>query len=189
MSRLIDTKIDNFAKYLQQKNQLEQLDYIKMRLGIQIFINNFAKTIIVYGVSILFQMFFYTLTIHLSFLLIRIFAHGAHAKSSFICYIQSLLLFVLLPAVIGYYQVSSIILYPLAIIGFVILATYAPSATKKQPIPERLKKGKKIKTIIATALLLFLSLFFEIPYQQFILLGIIIVASFQLPIILIKEDV
>ncbi|USC87078.1 accessory regulator AgrB, partial [Staphylococcus xylosus] len=27
---------------------------------------------------------------------------------------------------------------------------YAPSATKKQPIPQRLRKGKKIKAICVT---------------------------------------
>lgn len=189
MLKVIDNKIDNLASYLQQKNNLEHLDYLKMRLGIQIFINNLSKTIVIYGISILCHLFFYTLVTHLSFLLIRIFAHGAHAKSSLICYAQSLILFVLLPYLVGYYQVSSIWLYPLAIIAFVILAIFAPSATKKQPIPERLKKNKKIKTIIVSIVLLILSLFFNAPYQQLILLGIIIVSSFQLPILLFKEDV
>ncbi|MBO3066510.1 accessory gene regulator AgrB [Staphylococcus shinii] len=189
MSKLIDTKIDNFAKSLQLRNNLDHIEYLKMRLGMQVVVNNFFKTTVIYGVSILCHLFLYTLTVHLSFLLIRVSAHGAHATSSLFCYIQSLVIFVLLPAIIGYYQVSSVLLYPLAIIGFIILATFAPTATKKQPIPERLKKSKKIKTIISTALLLLLSLFFETPYQQFILIGIVIVSCYQLPTILLKEDV
>lgn len=189
MGKMIDNKIDRIARNLQQKNNLEHIDYLKIRVGLQIFINNLSKTIIIYGVSLLCHMFLYTLIVHLSFLFIRIFAHGAHAKSSIVCYAQSLVLFVLLPAIVGYYQVSSIYLYPLAIIGFCILAIFAPRGTKKQPIPERLKKNKKVKTIVVSSLLLIISMFISTPYQQFILLGIIIVSTFQLPTLLFKEDV
>ena len=55
--------------------------------------------------------------------------------------------FVLLPWFIGYIEMSPIIMYILAIMGFIILVIYAPAETKKQPIPERLRKGKKIKQL------------------------------------------
>lgn len=189
MLKSIDSKIDRFAKYLQQRNNLEHIDYLKMRLGMQVFVGNVTKTIITYGVSILCHLFFYTLTVHLSYFLIRQYAHGAHAKSSFACHVQNLLLFVLLPWLIGYMKVSSLIMYPLAIIGFIILMIYAPAATKKQPIPQRLVKGKKLKTVIVTLLLLVISMFFSEPYQQLVLLGIILIAIAQLPIFFPKEDV
>ncbi|HLR18645.1 MAG TPA: accessory gene regulator AgrB [Staphylococcus sp.] len=189
MLKSIDSKIDNFAKYLQQRNNLEHIDYLKMRLGMQVFIGNLTKTIVTYGVSILCHLFLYTLTVHLSYFLIRHFAHGAHAKSSILCHVQNLLLFVLLPWLIGYMEVSSLVMNPLAIIGFMVLLKYAPVATKKQPIPQRLIKGKKIKTIIVTLLLVVTSMFFSEPYQQLILLGIILIAIAQLPIFFPKEDV
>lgn len=189
MLKSIDSKIDNFAKYLQQRNNLEHIDYLKMRLGMQVFIGNLTKTIVTYGVSILCHLFLYTLTVHLSYFLIRHFAHGAHAKSSILCHVQNLLLFVLLPWLIGYMEVPSLVMYPLAIIGFMVLLKYAPVATKKQPIPQRLIKGKKIKTIIVTLLLVVTSMFFSEPYQQLILLGIILIAIAQLPIFFPKEDV
>ena len=97
MSKLIDTKIDNFAKSLQLRNNLDHIEYLKMRLGMQVVVNNFFKTTVIYGVSILCHLFLYTLTVHLSFLLIRVSAHGAHATSSLFCYIQSLVIFVLFP--------------------------------------------------------------------------------------------
>lgn len=188
MSRLIDTKIDNFAKSLQLRNNLDHIEYLKMRLGMQVVVNNFFKAIGIYGVSILCHMFLYTLTVHLSFFIIRHFAHGAHAKNSLACYIESLIYFVLLPWIVGYIQVSPLIMYPLALIGLIIISICAPSATKKQPIPQRLRKGKKIKAICITLILLLISLFLNEPYQQLMLLGIIIISTLQFRIFFPKED-
>lgn len=188
MSKFIDTKIDNFAKSLQLRNNLDHIEYLKMRLGMQVVLSNLFKTIVIYGISILCHMFLYTLTVHLSFFIIRHFAHGAHAKNSLACYLESLVYFVLLPWIVGYIQVSSLIMYPLALIGLIIISIYAPSATKKQPIPQRLRKGKKIKAICVTLMLLLISLFLNESYQQLMLLGIIIISILQLPIFFPKED-
>ncbi|MEB8128011.1 accessory gene regulator AgrB [Staphylococcus succinus] len=189
MSKLIDNKIDKFSKYLQQRNNLEHIEYLKMRLGMQVVVSNFFKALVTYGVSILCHLFLYTLTVHLSYFFIRLYAHGAHAKSSLLCHMQNLLFFVLLPWLLGYMNVSSLFMYSLAIIGFVVLVIYAPAETKKQPIPIRLKKRKKEKTIVVTLLLLIISVFFKDSYQQLILLGIVLIAGTQLPIFFPKEDV
>ncbi|KIJ87059.1 MULTISPECIES: accessory gene regulator AgrB [Staphylococcus] len=188
MVKFIDAKIDNFAKQLQQRNNLDRIEYLKMRLGMQVVVNNFFKTIVIYGVSLLCHMFLYTLTVHLTFFLIRHFAHGAHAKNSLLCYIQSVIYFVLLPWIVGYVQVSSLIMYTLALVGLIIISIYAPSATKKQPIPERLRRGKKIKAICLTLIFLLISLFLNEPYQQLMLLGIVIISILQFPIFFPKED-
>ncbi|PHK48692.1 accessory gene regulator AgrB [Staphylococcus edaphicus] len=188
MVKFIDDTIDNFAKQLQHRNNLDHIEYLKMRLGMQVVVSNILKTIVIYGVSILCHLFLYTLTVHLSFFLIRYFAHGAHAKNSLVCYLESLFYFVLLPWIVGYIQVSSIVMYPLAIIGLVVLIKYAPAITKKQPVPERLRRGKKVKAIFVTLLLLILSIFLNEPYQQLMLLGIIIISILQFPIFFPKED-
>lgn len=57
MVKFIDAKIDNFAKQLQQRNNLDRIEYLKMRLGMQVVVNNFFKTIVIYGVSLLCHMF------------------------------------------------------------------------------------------------------------------------------------
>lgn len=188
MVKFIDDKIDNFARRLQHRNGLDRIEYLKMRLGMQVVVSNILKTIVIYGVSILCHLFLYTLTVHLSFFLIRHFAHGAHARNSLACYIESLFYFVLLPWFVGYIQVLSIIMYILAFIGLIILIIYAPAATKKQPIPERLRKRKKINTIIVTILLMIISFFLNEPYQQLMLLGITIISILQFPIFFPKEE-
>ena len=104
------------------------------------------------------------------------------------CYLESLVYFVLLPWIVGYIQVPFLVMFPLAIIGLIIIIIYAPSATKKQPVPKRLRKGKRIKAISVTLLLLIISIFLNEPYQQLMLLGIIIISILQLPIFFPKED-
>ena len=188
MVKLIDNKIDRLAKQLQIRNNLDNIEYLKMRLGMQVVVSNFFKAIVIYGISILCNLFLYTLTVHLSFFLIRHFAHGAHARSSLLCYLESLFYFVLLPWIVGYIKVPSEIMYTLSLIGLVLIIIFSPSATKKQPIPQRLRKGKKIKAIAVTLLLLIISVFLDEPYQQLMLLGITIIAILQIPIFFTKED-
>lgn len=67
MVKFIDDTIDNFAKQLQHRNNLDHIEYLKMRLGMQVVVSNILKTIVIYGVSILCHLFLYTLTVHLSF--------------------------------------------------------------------------------------------------------------------------
>src|SRR5699024_10665582 len=153
MVKLIDNKIDRLAKQLQIRNNLDNIEYLKMRLGMQVVVSNLAKTIVVYGISILFNLFLYTLTVHLSFYLIRHFAHGAHARSSLLCYLESLFYFVLLPWIVGYIKVPSEIMYTLSLVGLVLIIIFSPSATKYKPIPQRLRKGNRFKAIYVTSLL------------------------------------
>ena len=68
--------------------------------------------------------------------------HGAHAKSTLLCHIQNLILFVGLPWLIAYYHINTGIMYSVSGIALLLIIIYAPAATKKQPIPERLKPRK-----------------------------------------------
>ena len=49
---IIDRKIDEFANYLQRKNNLDHIQFLKVRLGMQVVLTNIEKTIIVYGLEI-----------------------------------------------------------------------------------------------------------------------------------------
>lgn len=64
---IIDRKIDEFANYLQRKNNLDHIQFLKVRLGMQVVLTNIEKTIIVYGLALIFQTFYYTLLTHLSY--------------------------------------------------------------------------------------------------------------------------
>lgn len=186
--KYVDNKIDQFATYLQKKNNLDRIQFLQVRLGMQVVVSNLAKTIVVYSIAIILHVFWYTLATHLAYILIRINAHGAHAKSSLLCHIQNILIFVLLPWLVASLEIPMSIMYGLAIIGFIFILLYAPAATKKQPIPKRQVKRKQVLSIVMYIILSVIAIIFTVPYSQLILLGIIIESITLLPIFFPKEE-
>ncbi|HCW9243522.1 TPA: accessory gene regulator AgrB, partial [Staphylococcus aureus] len=110
------------------------------------------------------------------------------APSSFWCYVESIILFILLPLVIVNFHINFLIMIILTVISLGVISVYAPAATKKKPIPVRLIKRKKYYAIIVSLTLFIITLIIKEPFAQFIQLGIIIEAITLLPIFFIKED-
>ncbi|MCH1594799.1 accessory gene regulator B family protein, partial [Staphylococcus epidermidis] len=79
--KIIDKKIEQFAQYLQRKNNLDHIEFLKVRLGMQVVAGNIEKTVVLYGLSYFFDLLIFTFLTHISYFLLRIFAHGAHAKT------------------------------------------------------------------------------------------------------------
>ena len=88
--KIIDKKIEQFAQYLQRKNNLDHIQFLKVRLGMQVVAGNIEKTVVLYGLSYFFDLLIFTFLTHISYFLLRIFAHGAHAKTSLQCHIQNI---------------------------------------------------------------------------------------------------
>ena len=109
--KIIDKKIEQFAQYLQRKNNLDHIQFLKIRLGMQVLAINIEKSIVVYGLAIIFHTFFYTLLTHLSYFLIRRHAHGTHANSSLLCHLQNIIFFIIFPYLIIIYGISRINYY------------------------------------------------------------------------------
>ena len=189
MAKFIDNGIEKFASYLRDRNNLDHITYLKVRLGMQTISNNLIKGIVVYGVSLLMHQFLYTLTVHLSFLTIKNFAHGAHARSTLQCHTLNILFFIFSPCLILHYKIHFATIVIPTTLSIVFLILYAPAVTIKQPISESKRKPKKIITLIITFFILLLSVFFKEPYKELILLGIIIVGFSQLPLFFRKERI
>lgn len=189
MYQPVQTQIDKIASSLQNSNDLDHISYLKVKYGLEVFVGNMMKTVVIYGAALLCHIFLYTLIVHLSYFAIRYFAFGAHAKSTFLCTIQSLIMFVVAPLIIVNIDISYWIYFSVAIIGYLIIIKYAPMQTKKHPILGNWKKGLKIKSILAATILLIISLFIKEPYQQLICLGLIFEAASLLPIFYKEEAI
>lgn len=183
-----DNKIDQFATYLQKRNNLDHIQFLQVRLGMQVLAKNIGKLIVMYTIAYILNIFLFTLITNLTFYLIRRHAHGAHAPSSFWCYVESIILFILLPLVIVNFHINFLIMIILTVISLGVISVYAPAATKKKPIPVRLIKRKKYYAIIVSLTLFIITLIIKEPFAQFIQLAIIIEAITLLPIFFIKED-
>ncbi len=187
--QIIDNNINKFARKLQEKQNLDHLDFLRVRLGIQLVVMNLSKGIVTYGLALLVNTFLYTLTTHLSFILLKQVSYGAHAKNSLLCHVQNILFFVALPWLIVKYEIPYPFMLLLSILGWLIVVKYAPAATRKLPIKSSRKKGLKIKSIGVITVLIIISLFVPSPFQQLITYGITIQSFSLLPIFFPKEDV
>ena len=187
--KIIDKKIEQFAQYLQRKNNLDHIQFLKVRLGMQVLAINIEKSIVVYGLAIIFHTFFYTLLTHLSYFLIRRHAHGTHANSSLLCHIQNIIFFIIFPYLIIKLDINYFVLLSMALVGLIITILYAPAATKKQPIPRRLVKRKKILSIFLYCTIVVISLVTKEPVNKLILFGVILESLTLLPIFFPKEDI
>ncbi|MBE5664659.1 accessory gene regulator AgrB [Staphylococcus sp. SS60] len=183
-----DNKIDQFATYLQKRNNLDHIQFLQVRLGMQVLAKNIGKLIVMYTIAYILDIFIYALITNLSFYIIRRYAHGAHAPSSFWCYIESITLFIILPLLLLHLHINGTIMIVLTIICLGLVIKYAPAATKKKPIPKRLIKQKKYLSIIISTILFIVTLLVTEQYAQFIQLGIIIEAITLLPFFFTKEE-
>lgn len=142
-----DNKIDQFATYLQKRNNLDHIQFLQVRLGMQIIVGNFFKILVTYSISIFLSVFLFTLVTHLSYMLIRYNAHGAHAKSSILCYIQSILTFVFVP-----YFLINIDINFTYLLALSILATYLVRISLKKFKKSYLSLNKTYMIIISFVL-------------------------------------
>lgn len=188
MYQPVQTQIDKIAASLQNSNNLDHVSYLKVKYGLEVFVGNMMKTIVIYGAALLCHIFLYTLIVHLSYFAIRYFAFGAHAKSTFLCTIQSLIMFVVAPLIIINTNIPYWPFLAIVLVGYLIIIKYAPMQTKKHPILGKWKKGLKLRSILAATILIVLTLFLKEPYQQLICLGLIFEAVSLLPIFYKEEE-
>ncbi|ARJ50214.1 accessory gene regulator AgrB [Staphylococcus lutrae] len=186
--KFIDNGIERLALKLQQKQNLSHIEFLKVRLGMQVVVINFSKAVVTYGLALLLHLFLYTLIVHISFLVLRFYSNGAHAKNSILCHIQNILFFIFVPWLIVRYDIPFVYLLLLVILGSFLVVRYAPAATKKKPIAKKRIKGLKIRSCFAMGLLIIASFIVSEPYNKFILYGAILQSLTLLPIFKSKEE-
>lgn len=110
----------------------------------QVLAKNIGKLIVMYTLAYILNIFIFTLITNISFYLIRRYAHGAHAPSSFLVLYRKHYTFIVLPLLVLHFHINETLMMFLALLSVGVVIKYAPAATKKKPIPARLVKQKDI---------------------------------------------
>lgn len=131
---LIELIADQFALWLKEKLSLEELEFLKIKLGLEVILINLTKGLVVYGLAITLNVFSLTLILHGSYLLIRNKSYGLHANSSAMCTFMSVLLFVFIPLMIKNIILGPVFVSITFLVAFWCLSKYAPADTEKQPL-------------------------------------------------------
>ena len=118
-------------------DKLEEIEY-----GLEVIYLLITKTIVIVGLSFLFGIAIEMLMMLFFYNLLRMYGFGLHASKSWMCWVSSIIIFLLLPylakiIIIGY--VYKIIILGLCVIN---LFLFAPADTHKRPL---IKKTRRVK--------------------------------------------
>ncbi|MCL1950903.1 MAG: accessory gene regulator B family protein [Turicibacter sp.] len=137
----IETTALGLAEKIATHKELDRKAFLKIKLGIEVFLINLTKMTIIYGVAFGLGILRETFILNLAYFLLRRHSYGLHAKASLNCTIVSLLVFVGLPYFLRSFEAD----YLMTVIGFIPvfvgLYLYAPADTEKNPLLGE-KRGK-----------------------------------------------
>lgn len=181
---LIHSYSVSIADTLNRYVNKEGLEYKKMVLGAEILLINVTKLLAVYALSCFLGLIPLTVSAMLGYGLIRRFAFGLHAKSSNLCTLASILMFVAAPYFLKGLVLSNGVVLCLFTLVLTALYLYAPADTESRPIigvkrRARLRKSALLSggAVMLAALLIPIS-----AIKIMVTLGAVYEAIFILPL-------
>jgi len=163
MEKLVQVILESLTK----DRDLDRIDYLKCKLGLETFLINISKMSVVYGLAILTGLFWQVLIFHLAYMSIRTYAYGVHSESSLQCTIISCIILIGFPAILVAFQIPRISFIVIYVVNHIILQKYAPAATKKNGISNlcEMRKSKlRNKALKANFVILIISLLIPILF-------------------------
>lgn len=133
------------------KNNNPEISDIRLdeiRYGLEGIYLTITKTIFIFTVCYLLKIFKEMLILLIVFNILRTTGFGLHAKKSWMCWLSSTIMFVLLPLLSKNIIIPYNIKLILGIVGIILIFLYAPADTEKRPLVN--KKKRTIWKIITT---------------------------------------
>jgi len=133
-NKLIRAIAKSLAGKINFYTHKEGVELQKMELGVEIFVINVSKIIIIYLLAVLLGLLWQTLITHTAFILTRRYSFGLHALNSTVCTIVSCCVFVVIPLFLSNIGITNFgVIIAFSIIIF-ILYRFAPADTKARPL-------------------------------------------------------
>lgn len=149
-SRSLATAIADSNGQLSSPDRVAELEY-----GIYMIISTVLKTALILAAAYFLGIFKFVLLSYVSFGALRTFAGGAHARTSWGCFVYALLIYFPIVYVAIHYPFPAILNYLLFFAALAITFIHAPADVKENPIscPERRRKLKTFALLILLAFL------------------------------------
>lgn len=149
---VINSSINLINKKLNYNE--EQLEIIKY--GLEAIYILITKTIIIFTVAIMLNIFKEVIIFTLFYSLIRMFSFGLHATKSWICLVSSLITFLIIPYICNIIHISFYIKLVIGFILIILMYKNAPADTYKRPIIDKKRriKYKLLSTFISTIMII-----------------------------------
>lgn len=132
--------VDFLSRMITENMELESKEKALFSFGLELVIGVVLEAIILLFLAYLFNIFWPVFIALLSFLVIRPYAGGIHLPTYFSCLIVTLLVFLLIGFIAANIQpgllTTIIVIFFVAITGFIFIYKYAPADTKTIPISD-----------------------------------------------------
>lgn len=132
--------VDFLSRIITENMELESKEKALFSFGLELVIGVVLEAIILLFLAFLFNIFWPVFIALLSFLVIRPYAGGIHLPTYNSCLIVTLLVFLLIGFIAAYIQpgllTTIIVIFFVAITGFIFIYKYAPADTKTIPISD-----------------------------------------------------
>lgn len=173
-----------FAVWLNQYLKRDNIEYLKIVYGAEVFITNITKLTIVLIVALLLNIVLPMLAVLLGFNFLRRNAFGLHALSSVGCLFSSIVMMILIPLFCKGVWINNIHVLMIFIAIFAIMWFYAPADTEARPlVSSKTRSLLKKKAVISSGLLCVIVLLIPGYHYKFLItLGALYETVMVLPI-------
>ena len=158
-----DKVVDKIMFKIKEKNNdLNDIKYAEIRYGLQGLYTLFTKSIIIFSLAFLLNIFYEFIVFLIFYTILRGVGYGTHANSNLKCWIFSTLFLLGIPYLFYKFKISlymKIFLWTIFFINFII---FSPADTKKRPMINKKRKLKfKFLILLFSLIYLFLILTFD----------------------------
>ena len=170
--KFLDNSIKRIKKSYPEYDE-EKLEVISY--GLEALYITITKTIVIFGLAILFGVFKETLLIMIFYNIIRTTAFGMHAKESWHCYVISGTLFIGMALLAKYIDINFYVKLIIYVFSAITIFMYAPADTYKRPlINAKKRKTYKILTMLSSLIYLILMIIFKnSEISNYLILGLL----------------
>lgn len=166
---MIENLTNKIADSWNKRLQLSELDFIKMKFGLEVILINVTKLIIIISLGFIVGTGVETILICILSAMLRINTFGEHAKSSIVCTLISCVTHVGIPCLTMNFALNHIVYLALAFIMICFIYRYAPADTEKHPLIGAEKRKKLKHHAVITAVIIVLAAL-VIPYNRMAML-------------------
>ncbi|MBH5320092.1 accessory gene regulator B family protein [Paenibacillus sp. GSMTC-2017] len=181
---VIESIADQVALWLNKERNGSHIDYLKMKLGIEIILTNLTTSVLIYGVALACNLVLQTLVLHSAYYAIRRVSFGLHASTRLRCSAVSIVLFVGTPMLGSYLLMNNLVVTILGSLLTLLLYRYAPADTDKFPLlgEERRRKLRRSSVITSILITLIALLCPNILIKSLLMIGLALQVIMILPI-------
>ena len=139
-----DKFINSSINFIQKYQECDDLKLKKLKYGLEGIYSLLVKISVVIIISIFTKTITETLLLILFYAGIRTFSFGWHAKSSWGCWLSSLIVYIIIPTFLINKPIPDPIGYIILGISLISMILWAPADTPKRPLIRKNQRLKKM---------------------------------------------